>query len=123
MKFISDGTWFDKGTEVEIVVECGTVYDGDTGIPTLSVLVAGLRNESRDEEMCTMEEFIIVDDSFDCYGFHPQFADLDSQEFLDGHKAAELAITKNETHKNPYDNKNQYTKWNSWAAGHYYGMK
>ena len=123
MKFISDGTWFDKGTEVKILAECGTVYDGDTGIPTLNVLVSGLKNGSPDEEMCTMEEFMIVDDSFDVYDFHPQLADLDSQEFLDGHKAAELAITKNESHKNPYDKKTQYTKWNSWAAGNYYGMK
>jgi len=123
MKFISDGTWFDKGTEVKILVECGTVYNRDTGIPTLSVLAAGFKNGNPDEEMCTMEEFMIVDNSFDVHDFHPQLADLKSQEFLDGHKAAELAITKNESHKNPYDNKTEYTKWNNWAAGNYYGMK
>ncbi len=60
MKFISDGTWFDEGTEVEILAECGTVYDGETGRPTLSVLVAGKRNGELDEELCTMEEFIVV---------------------------------------------------------------
>ena len=64
MKFISNGTWFDKGTEVEIVAECGTVYDGDTGAPTLQVFAAGLRNGSPDEEMCTMEEFYVVSDDY-----------------------------------------------------------
>lgn len=64
MKFVSDGTWFDEGTEVEILAECGTVYDGDTGKPTLQVLAAGLRNGSRDEEMCTMEEFYVVGDEW-----------------------------------------------------------
>jgi hypothetical protein len=63
VKFISDGTWFDKGTEVTILAECGTVYDKD-GKPSLQVLASGLRNGDLDEEMCDMEEFIIVGDDF-----------------------------------------------------------
>lgn len=63
MKFISDGTWFDKGTEVTILAEGGTVYDTD-GKSTLQVLASGLRNGYLDEEICTMEEFIIVGDDY-----------------------------------------------------------
>lgn len=64
MKFISDGTWFDKYTEVEILVECGTVYSKD-GVPTLHVLARGLRHGSVDEEMCCVEEFIVVGDDYE----------------------------------------------------------
>lgn len=63
MKFISDGTWFDKGTEVKILSECGTVYDSD-GKPGLNVLALGLRHGEYDEEMCHIEEFIIVGDDY-----------------------------------------------------------
>ena len=63
MKFISDGTWFDKGTEVTILAECGTVYDKD-GKPSLQVLASGLRNGCLDEEICDMEEFVIVGDDY-----------------------------------------------------------
>lgn len=64
MKFISDGTWFDKGTEVEIIAECGTVWSRDN-IPTLSVLARGLKDGDIDEEMCCMEEFIAVSDDYE----------------------------------------------------------
>lgn len=64
MKFISDGTWFDKWTEVEILEEIATVYDSD-GTPTLSVLARGLREGSTDEELCTMDEFIVVGDNYE----------------------------------------------------------
>lgn len=63
MKFISDGTWFDKGTEVTILVECGTVYNKD-GKPSLRVLAKGLRHGDLDEEICDMEEFTIVGDDY-----------------------------------------------------------
>lgn len=63
MKFISDGTWFDKYTEVTILVECGTVYDKD-GKPSLSVLASGLRHGELDAEMCDMEELIIVGNDY-----------------------------------------------------------
>ena len=64
MKFISDGTWFDKGTEVEIIVECGTVWSIDN-IPTLHVLARGLKDGNLDEEICCMEEFIAVSDDYE----------------------------------------------------------
>ena len=64
MKFISDGTWFDKGTGVEIIAECGTVWSRDN-IPTLSVLARGLKDGDIDEEMCCMEEFIAVSDDYE----------------------------------------------------------
>jgi hypothetical protein len=63
MKFISDGTWFDKGTEVKILVECGTVWSDN--IPTLSVLASGLKDGYIDEERCCMEEFIAVGDDYE----------------------------------------------------------
>ena len=64
MKFISNGTWFDKGTEVEIIAECGTVWSRDN-IPTLSVLARGLKDGDVDVEMCCMEEFIAVSDDYE----------------------------------------------------------
>lgn len=64
MKFISDGTWFDKLTEVSILSEHCTVYDIN-GNPTLQVLVAGTRNGNRDEELCTMDEFIAVGEDYE----------------------------------------------------------
>jgi hypothetical protein len=64
MKFISDGTWFDKGTEVKILDEHCTVFYNDGRIPTLQVLARGLRNGREDEEVCTMNEFYVVGDDF-----------------------------------------------------------
>lgn len=63
MKFISDGTWFDKGTEVKILDEHCTVFD-ENGTPTLQVLARGLRHGQEDEEVCTMDEFYAVGDDF-----------------------------------------------------------
>ena len=63
MKFLSDGTWFDKGTEVEILQEHCTVFDA-AGIPTLQVLARGLRHGREDEEVCDIDEFYIVGDDF-----------------------------------------------------------
>jgi hypothetical protein len=64
MKFLSDGTWFDRGTEVEILQEHCTVFDAKNKIPTLQVLVRGLRHGQEDEELCAMNEFYIVGDDF-----------------------------------------------------------
>ena len=64
MKFISDGTWFDKGTEVEILSEGGTVWSSDN-VPTLTVLVRGVKDGSIDEELCCMEEFIAVSNDYE----------------------------------------------------------
>jgi hypothetical protein len=64
MKFISDGIWSDKGTEVEIIAEFGTVWSSDN-IPTLCVLARGLKDGDLDEEMCCMEEFIAVSDNYE----------------------------------------------------------
>lgn len=63
MKFISDGTWFDKDTEVKILDEYCTVFD-ENGTPTLQVLARGLRHGQEDEEVCTMDEFYAVGDDF-----------------------------------------------------------
>lgn len=54
---------------------------------------------------------------------NPHYSPKDDEAWAAGSKAAELAITKNETHKNPYDRRINYAQWNSWALGHYYGMK
>ena len=47
MKYISKGQWFDKGTEVELIV----MYDEVMG------LFSGLRNGKIDEEDCSLDEF------------------------------------------------------------------
>ena len=53
-KFISDGTWFDKETEVKLdTYLAGT----DTGIFT------GIRNGDPDGELCTLDEFWIYDEN------------------------------------------------------------
>lgn len=64
MKFISNGTWFDKYTEVKIIDEYNTVYRED-GEPTLWVLASGLKNGEYDEEVCCADEFIIVGDEYE----------------------------------------------------------
>lgn len=45
--FISDGTWFDKGT---ICIRLVETIDGDG-------LFLGMRNGELDEEMCSQSEF------------------------------------------------------------------
>lgn len=52
--YISDGTWFDKGTEVELIDD----YRKDG--PELG-LFRGLRNGKLDEEICPFDEFAIED--------------------------------------------------------------
>jgi hypothetical protein len=47
MKYISNGTWFDKGTICEKVTDCQNV----------SGIYKGLRNGEIDEELCQDEEF------------------------------------------------------------------
>ena len=64
MKFISDGTWFDKYTEVKIMQEYRTVYSKD-GEPTLWVLAGGIKDGHYDEEGCCTEEFIVVGDDYE----------------------------------------------------------
>lgn len=65
MKFVAKpNTWYDAGTEVKILVECGTVYDCDDMHPSLNVLCQGIRNGDIDEEMCCSDEFYIVGDAY-----------------------------------------------------------
>lgn len=52
MKYISDGTWFDKGTEAFLFAEC------ENGLG----LFSGLRNGQPDEELCSFDEFTTEDD-------------------------------------------------------------
>ena len=54
MKYISDGTWFDKGTEAELLGALAEFPDGDK-----SGLFKGLRNGEWDEELCLFSEFEI----------------------------------------------------------------
>ena len=44
------GGWFDEGTEVHIVADCGEI----------GWLVSGLRNGRPDEEVCPSDEFKAV---------------------------------------------------------------
>jgi hypothetical protein len=47
MKYISDGTWFDKGTEAKLLYETW---------PSIGCF-RGLRNGEIDEEVCSFDEF------------------------------------------------------------------
>jgi len=49
MKYISDGTWFDKGSEAELLFE---TMDG-VG------LFKGIKDGNLDEEICMFDEFEI----------------------------------------------------------------
>jgi len=54
MKYISDGTWYDKGTECELLFKITDFVDG-----TWSGLFRGIRNGGIDEEVCLSDEFIL----------------------------------------------------------------
>ena len=53
-RYFSRGEWFDKGTECWLIDD----YRGE-GLP--SGLFLGTRNSKPDEEVCTFDEFEIVD--------------------------------------------------------------
>lgn len=78
MKFISDGTWFDKGTEAKLIegtdYDCFRLVDGKM-IPSKSGLFEGIRTGHRksygasteitpdyDQEVCSFNEFTIIDE-------------------------------------------------------------
>lgn len=73
MKFISDGTWFDKGTEATLVDNCwwGEIKDGEDnrsglfeGIRTGHRKEYGASNEiipDYDQEVCSFSEFTITE--------------------------------------------------------------
>ena len=52
MIYISDGTWFDKGTEATLLFKVTEFEDGD-----ISGLFKGLRKGEWDEELCLFSEF------------------------------------------------------------------
>ena len=67
MKFYAlPDNWYDEGTEVIIVAECGTVYSFEDGkkIPSLHLLCRGYKGGYIDEEMCNSEEFALVNDDY-----------------------------------------------------------
>lgn len=49
VRYVSDGTWFDIGTEAFLLVDCG-----------IHGLFVGLHNGDRDEETCPWEEFVVL---------------------------------------------------------------
>lgn len=57
MKYVSDGTWFNKGTECELLIDC---EDGDAP-ETHNGLFRGLHEDYIDEEMCLFDEFTIIE--------------------------------------------------------------
>jgi hypothetical protein len=57
MRFISDGTWFDEGTEAKLLCKTSEFMDGIWG-----GLFKGIRNGFIDEEMCASDEFKINGD-------------------------------------------------------------
>jgi len=69
VRYISDGTWFDKGTECQLVADCSSqdVKMGIfSGIRTCqkSAAEAGrpVGTKYEDEELCGYDEFEILDD-------------------------------------------------------------
>lgn len=54
-KYISNGDWFDKGTEAELIADCTMPGSEPWGI------FRGIRNGKEDEEGCGYDEFDIVD--------------------------------------------------------------
>lgn len=52
MKYISDGTWFDRGTEAELLGAVVDYHDGD-----MSGLFRGIKDGHFDEEVCLFSEF------------------------------------------------------------------
>ncbi len=56
-KFISDGTWFDKGTEAEFI--CPIAEIDNEPIEEKSGLFKGRRKGFMDEEACMFDEFWI----------------------------------------------------------------
>jgi len=57
MKYISDGTWFDKGSEAELLFE---TMDG-VG------LFKGIKDGNLDEEICMFDEFEIKNTEWEYY--------------------------------------------------------
>ena len=55
-KFISDGTWFDKGTEAKL-----TTYLRGTGTGLFTGIVNGEPCGREDGEQCSLDEFWIYD--------------------------------------------------------------
>ena len=60
MKYISDGTWFDKETEVTLIDALTLYADGDE-----SGLFRGIKDGELDEEICLLSEFTIEEDNHD----------------------------------------------------------
>tara|TARA_R110000824_G_scaffold326211_1_gene513149 strand:+ start:255 stop:461 length:207 start_codon:yes stop_codon:yes gene_type:complete len=67
VRFISDGTWFDKGTECKLVADCS--HDGYGAGIFLGIRTAEFNSERHpvgekyeDEEYCTFDEFEVLDD-------------------------------------------------------------
>ena len=54
VRYISDGTWFDKGTECVLICDCVICDTGHSG------LFSGIRGGKEDEEGCSFDEFTIV---------------------------------------------------------------
>ena len=67
MKYISDGTWFDKDTECELLSDFGNGTGLFFGIRTCQNSAAEggkpLGTKYRDEEVCGSDEFKIVDET------------------------------------------------------------
>ena len=61
MKYISKGEWFDEGTEVVLIDDYRI-----NPLPNLrrnAGLFEGYRNGHPDQEVCTFDEFDVIDDA------------------------------------------------------------
>ncbi len=54
MRYVSDGTWFDEGTEATLLIDYRPHLEAG--------LFRGIRNGKEDEESCNLSEFSIVEE-------------------------------------------------------------
>ena len=59
-RFISDGTWFEKGTEVKLIDDYGE--DKIVSWPCRG-LFEGIHEDQLDQEICSFREFEIIGDA------------------------------------------------------------
>lgn len=68
MRFISNGTWFDKGTEAKLIADCSwpcfVEIDGKR-VSSKSGLFEGIRNKKLERKICAFKGFDIGDDKND----------------------------------------------------------
>ena len=69
VKYISDGTWFDKGTECQLVDDCSGdgvkmgIFSGIRTCQNAGAEAVPVDTKYEDEELCNFDEFEVIDES------------------------------------------------------------